>query len=194
MAVFLVADFLQTCGEELYDDFTEVIEGSLIGFQERLRNQPRAESSTKVPSTAAKFFQSVREFANSITPMLQRTVSQMTSLVRRPNGLPLHNDNDAGQAAQVQQPPGTSSAEDFPVILLCISTGSNSTWLFQELLQNVHDDSRFFHFLRSQYSKHRRRPSWLSLKGVSKVSLTRVSLPTSARPQLYTRIISLKDM
>lgn len=60
-------------------------------------------------------------------------------------------------------------------ILLCIDRGEPMHSFYQERMPRKFNDKELFEFLRDQYKKHRKYPSWFTLKWVKRLSLAKVN-------------------
>jgi hypothetical protein len=83
--------------------------------------------------------------------------------------IPLPLRNDGHQASS----PGPSEI-DLLHLLCCIHNGETATRLHQERILHASTDKELFMFLNELYQKNKSIASWLSLRHLSKLLLTRV--------------------
>lgn len=67
------------------------------------------------------------------------------------------------------------ATQDTQHLLMCIDQNETWTGLYQPCIRNVMDDRQLLQLLRYQYHRSRFRLSWLTLRSVKRISLTRVS-------------------
>ncbi|KAH7239676.1 hypothetical protein B0J15DRAFT_553636 [Fusarium solani] len=155
-----------SCGDDLFDDFTETKLGSLDALRTRISEGHRTRSSGQQKS---KFnSQSVLSLPETFTGW----VKQLTKLLRgkrnQPTNSPLLTLN-----SQIPQRDGSQPGQEVLHLLLCIDKGESLTRLHQDRLCSINGDKDLFAFLRICYHKHRKFTSWFTLRSVKSVSLTR---------------------
>ncbi|KAI0817993.1 hypothetical protein GGR55DRAFT_694253 [Xylaria sp. FL0064] len=155
------------CGTQLYDDFS----GSATDSHGLLQLQL---TSTKVRGLAFQIIQrNIRvwigeKFAKA-RDMRQGWASS-SSGGQHNTGLPLSSLPVPTCSHQTLQAGSTDLH-----LMLCIGEGQELPTLCQESVLNVSSDEELFQFLRTQYWKLRKLPSWFTLRCVKRLSLTQVS-------------------
>ncbi|KAK0726060.1 tRNA synthetases class I (M)-domain-containing protein [Lasiosphaeris hirsuta] len=162
------------CGANLYDDFTELEPGSLKDLEAELQAANTSGSQSDRRNT--------RNHGKSLSA-LSSLMKQMIRPMRRGSAdddppLPLHN-------VPKQTNTILSTEIDILHLLCCIHSGDTGTILHQECISDVNTDRELIMFLVKAYQKRSSVLSWLSLRHVSKLLLSRFELDFSRLVQVH---------
>ncbi|KAI0388499.1 hypothetical protein F5Y17DRAFT_202125 [Xylariaceae sp. FL0594] len=165
------------CGVRLYDDFTELESGSLKDLEAKLcatnsGDSPSGQQDTLIRSTRRSTSTRRSAFRN-LRPMRDGSA----------NNIPLPLYSDPRQASH-----SGSSHTDILHLLCCINSGETGTKLHQERIPSVSTDGELIMFLNQVYRTRRSIVSWLSLRHVSKLLLSRFELDFSCFVRVHPHI------
>ncbi|KAH8900597.1 hypothetical protein GQ53DRAFT_708478 [Thozetella sp. PMI_491] len=160
------------CGHWLFDDFTELKPGALEALEANLK---QLNGSSGTPSQQP---QSLRQPILKIQALVKLCWNKMVKPNADSNTLPRHNTS-------TQVPPIPMSNQEVLHLLLCIDVGELSTTLHQERLGKITDDKELFEFLRRRYFKCRKFWSWLTLRSVKSLALTRFTVDNNSYAEVH---------
>lgn len=174
--MFLLLMALQKCGTSLYDDFTELEPGALHTLEAELR-------STNDTRTAKQHTRNLAESIRRANNFLKHVLWSMCGWTSDEDGaLPLHTLQHHTDSLK-------SSQKDILHLLYCITNDESGTRLRQERLQHISTDYDLVLFLKEEYYKHRHVLSWLKLRHVSQIFVSRVC-KCPCHPISYTAVAS----
>jgi len=159
----------KTCGTRLFDDFVELEPGSLGELQGWLQQSSPDEESGEMDQTTPGL---------SMGPSIKQVIGFFRRvLVTVPDRR--GNTQAIGESTFTAPAPPPIPLEPLnPLLrlLFCIHQGETGLRLHQERLTGVDSDRQLLRFLRAEYNKHRKITSWLTLRSVVGLSLSRVCL------------------
>ncbi|EAQ85497.1 hypothetical protein CHGG_09511 [Chaetomium globosum CBS 148.51] len=165
---------IRRCGANLHDDFTELEPGALKDLEAELRaaNNGNSQRSHGVIDSLKRSFLVVYNLAMLMINSMRRGSAN--------DDIPLPLRNDPPQTTN----PGASEM-DILHLLCCIHSGETGTILHQERITNASTDRELFVLLNDIYRKRKSIMSWLSLRHLSKLLLTRFELDFSRFVQVH---------
>ena len=117
------------------------------------------------------------------------------NLIKYPTGLPFTNiqtNQNNTQAihnnAQATQNNSSNSSGNLR-LLLCMEKGDCQTNLQQKVIDGYSNDKDMFRFLYREYHNHRKFKTWFALRGIARLSLTRVSITFFAFSSLQKSLL-----
>lgn len=155
---------------ELFDDFKELEADSIRRLEEDLRvsRGPGVRRRGVIVETLKGAKDIAYVVYDGVGRLMHNMMKGQISL-RRSNV-----NNRQRPTAPTQTSSINMSVQCGPHILLCIDNGSLMTTLFQERLGLIDTDQHLFVFLKSKYYEYKPIKSWLTLRSLKQVSLTRV--------------------
>lgn len=176
---------IQSCGQDLFDDFVELRPGALKALEDRL-NQGNKHSvqqhsrGTFEGNTAWTLSGLQSRIATCFRGILIPSSEPSDSNDR----LPVHNPHSDSKISQPSRPKQPSH---ILYILFCIDNDKNGTKLQHERVEHIQSDRPLFLLLREVYSRKRNvLRSMLSMRTVKSVNLVKVRCGISLVFQFYT--------
>lgn len=155
------------CGVRLFDDFTELELGSVKDLENHLRELNSGTQGTQ------QLARTVSESVKDLSIRIQNVFRRMRRATRNQGStLPLQN--------VVSQSAGTGpQGQESLHILFCIEKENLGTRLHQACVENINTDRETFELLRKEYQVCRNTTSWLTLRSIKKLSLSRFLIDSS---------------
>ncbi|KAJ3545452.1 hypothetical protein NM208_g2500 [Fusarium decemcellulare] len=162
------------CGQQLFDDFIASTPESLQELQKDLQELERGAGMNNQSDQSSQGYQLL---SNWPTVTLHDRLSRLLKANDQDSmTLPMHHVN-----MQAPQPTGDTALH----LLMCIDRGRHFTRLYQNLLQNVENDFKLFHFMREQAFQHQGIRPWLTFRSVTAVSLARFEVDNSQFAEVH---------
>ncbi|KAI0418825.1 hypothetical protein F5X98DRAFT_336425 [Xylaria grammica] len=151
------------CGTRLFDDFVELKPGAIENLEAELREYGSTGRFEVLKQLGRLLAAGIKTW---ITLPFSR--SRLKKSNAAPMPLPLHTTN-------AQTPSTAPSSGSNLRLLLCIEKGQFETKLHQKIVDGCSNDKEVFRFLHGEYHNYRKFRTWFTLRGISQLSLTRVS-------------------
>ncbi|KAI1325026.1 hypothetical protein F5Y16DRAFT_378994 [Xylariaceae sp. FL0255] len=183
-----------SCGTPLYHDVPEAVPELFDSWRKELQ---RTHETPRTPAINTRQFFGI--LFNGILGVAGRTLSPRGSHTggdqeRGGTDLPTYNTSATGTDSM---PPGEQRSENSLRLLFCIDKGDPLSTICQASLEGVpeNNDECLFQRMRDEYWRHRKIPSWFTLRYVEKVSLVKcmVDLNSFAQVDRTCRTISNRE-
>lgn len=161
------------CGTKMFDDFTELCQGSIEQLENDLRRQQPSSKYRARQGVLPETVQAVSDVVQVILDGLRRLLHNL-----KPRLLSRYNKPSATlPTVMVTQPiQGNGNSQPSLRALLCIDKSATLTTLCQEQLDSISTDRHLLSILKAKYFENKSTKSWLTLRSLKCVCLTRVSL------------------
>ncbi|KAK1757189.1 hypothetical protein QBC47DRAFT_412508 [Echria macrotheca] len=156
------------CGTQLFDDFTELVPGSIQELEAQLESEDDARQESSISAVGELFGSALNSLLRGAAGRLPRQLKPAST--SSGSIIPLHN---VGQASPVAPP-----EEDKSHLLLCIDTG-NQTMLQQKRIEQISTDRELFFFLRELYCNYRMPRTWFTLRSIRFLSMSNFTVDFS---------------
>lgn len=154
----------------LFDDFFELKPGGLQALQSRLQYQDTTGSDGgHTTSTVKRFTEPLRACFCELAKWASAAIFRTSRYRNRDNAI---DELPSYQGNATTGP----EARNRKYLLMCIDKGQTFTGLYQPPLSDIDDDKQLCLFLRDEYYKHRKTPSWFTMRDVKSLSLCRVCI------------------